>query len=101
MNVPIFVGGLIYWIFSRLLKPAAWQAAEQRGVLLASGIIAGDALMGIGLAFLAMFGLSEVLALRSIGESHFEDLVTLAAFSLLVGAFIYLVTHKDRERLSN
>ncbi len=61
---PIFIGGLVRWLVERRMrKQAAYAAmtAEQfteesdksPGVLLASGYIAGGAIAGIGIAFLA------------------------------------------------
>ncbi len=58
LSVPIFVGGLIAW---RLKKKAAGssdedqQAQENSGILIASGLITGEALMGVFIAVVAAF----------------------------------------------
>jgi uncharacterized oligopeptide transporter (OPT) family protein len=63
-SAPIFIGGLIRWVVdyqrkkhssSKDLSPAELQAASDRspGVLLASGYIAGGAIAGILIAFIA------------------------------------------------
>jgi putative OPT family oligopeptide transporter len=53
LTLPIMIGGFIKWI-------AAEGSADQRGVLYASGVVAGDALIGIGWAFaLGIPGLYE------------------------------------------
>jgi putative OPT family oligopeptide transporter len=58
----IFVGGIIKWVVDRM---AARRAPERRakvedtGVLLASGLIAGEALMGIVLAVTFLSGISS------------------------------------------
>jgi putative OPT family oligopeptide transporter len=55
--VPIFVGGLMMaWVKSGMKRSATQQreAVENRGLLLASGIITGEALMGVLLAVVAI-----------------------------------------------
>ena len=52
LSVPIFVGGLISVAVARFHKrnnsdTAAKEAAERRGLLMASGLITGEAIMGI------------------------------------------------------
>jgi putative OPT family oligopeptide transporter len=49
LGVPIFIGGLIRYFVSRA-RAAAKNEAQDTGVLFGSGLIAGEALMGIGLA---------------------------------------------------
>lgn len=51
----IFIGGLIRWVADRLADRRGVKAeAEERGTLIASGLIAGEAILGIGLAALAL-----------------------------------------------
>jgi uncharacterized oligopeptide transporter (OPT) family protein len=59
----IFLGGAIQWIAARLLAsrdPEERQRAEDRGTLLASGLIAGEAIMGIVLAVLFVAGVQSL-----------------------------------------
>jgi putative OPT family oligopeptide transporter len=54
-TAPIFLGGITRWILEKFLDrrkvgEAGRQSAENTGTLLASGLIAGEAIMGIGLA---------------------------------------------------
>jgi hypothetical protein len=48
----IFLGGVMRWIADSLAKDR--PAAEEKGTLLASGLIAGEAIIGILLAVLAV-----------------------------------------------
>ncbi len=51
----IFVGGLLRWVSDRLAARVARHAlAEERGTLLASGLIAGEAILGILLAVVSL-----------------------------------------------
>ena len=58
----IFVGGVLKWIVDRLAAgydPPARARVEERGTLLASGLIAGEAIVGILLAATFLAGLSS------------------------------------------
>ncbi len=110
---PIFIGGMVRWLVDRYLrrKHAGRKMTEEEllaegdkspGVLLASGYIAGGAIAGILIAFLAA-GFPELA--RSLEEWASEhnpffagsgsDLLALLPFAALV-ALLYLV---GRERL--
>ncbi len=55
-TVAIFAGGVVKWIADTIIKrrgvtdPRALEAVENRGLLVASGFVAGEALMGLILA---------------------------------------------------
>ncbi len=82
----IFVGGLIKWIMDSRLKKAKAdetrrQKAENMGVLLSSGFIAGESLMAVLLAFLVLGGdfsgaLKSILtAMQGLGASFWLSLI--------------------------
>jgi len=57
----IFIGGVIKWIadrFTTRLPQEQRAKAEERGTLLASGLVAGEAILGIVLAVLFLAGIS-------------------------------------------
>jgi len=59
MSVPIFIGGLLHFLVWRLMVKQGYKkvfGAIHRGIIFASGIIAGEALVGIGLAIPRMLG---------------------------------------------
>lgn len=87
LNLPLLVGGLINWYVTSRSKDSAVNA--QRGekcTLLASGFIAGGALMGVVSAAMRFGGL-EVVNEKWI-ESSASELVSLVAYVLLI---VYLV----------
>jgi putative OPT family oligopeptide transporter len=62
----IFVGGIIKWVVDRMAArraPERRAKVEETGVLLASGLIAGEALMGIVLAVTFLSGISSLTKL--------------------------------------
>ena len=85
LGVPIFLGGLIRHFTSPRKQEAAAEA-QDHGILFGSGLIAGEALMGIGLAipismswtFITFEGVAGVVP-------HF--LISLAFFAAVIGAY--------------
>jgi len=61
LSVPIFIGGLLAWQVKRrstALNDAQWNEREGLGVLVGSGLITGEALMGVLVALLAGAGVA-------------------------------------------
>src|SRR5262249_1264165 len=84
-SAPLILGGLTAWYMNR--RP---RTAEQRErlTLLASGLVAGDALMGVGVAALVVSGTADRLAIRSPASGGWEDAATLIPFMVLLAAFL-------------
>jgi putative OPT family oligopeptide transporter len=109
-STPILVGGLVRWLVERRHRPAlaarglseeaiAAEADKSPGVLLASGYIAGGAIAGIVIAFLAGVKWMEPLdrALAAWATAHNplfagprSDVLSLAPF-LLLAAYLLVV----------
>jgi putative OPT family oligopeptide transporter len=112
-STPIFVGGMVRWLVDRRLRAKhvgqGWSeeqlAAEgdkSPGVLMASGYIAGGAIAGIGIAFLAgVFGDAQarIDAWSSAHNPLFAgadaDLLSMLPFLVITG-LLYLA---GREKL--
>ncbi len=77
LAVPIMVGGLLRLGVERLSKPSEMHERREIGVLYSSGMIAGAALIGVGAAACAFFGLSLPLG----GEGHTEPSVWVGALA--------------------
>jgi hypothetical protein len=105
---PIFIGGMVRWLTDRYVrrKHRAENLSEEQltaetdksgGVLLASGYIAGGAIAGIVIAFMAgvTANFTEQISTWSTANNPFfagpnADLLSLVPFALLV-VFLYLV----------
>lgn len=82
LNTPILVGGLIaYFVSTRSKDEKINNARRERGTLIASGFIAGGALMGVISALLRYFGLNWVNA--EWFESNSAELLALIMFALI------------------
>jgi len=55
LSVPIFLGGLLAWWVERRRRQSGHE--HYQGMLYASGLIAGESLLGVGIALLAVCGL--------------------------------------------
>jgi len=91
---PLFLGGLLRGWFERLAKSPA-DAAEhrERGVLLSSGFVGGEGLLGVGIAAVAFIQnrKPEGIGIEWLGPHWLAQCVGLAAFAMLITIFIRLV----------
>ncbi len=92
LSSPIFVGGLVKWFIEKKKK---FDSEEDRkdaiesGILYSSGMIAGEGLVGIALALLAVFGIN--LDMSGIyGDSFMTtgNIVGVVAFVILVATLV-------------
>lgn len=77
----IMLGGLIAWYVAR--RKGGLEAEHDPGSLFASGLIAGDALMGIAIAMTTVAGLDQALRLRDpeAGGALFEGLLSTGLYA--------------------
>ena len=89
LNLPLVVGGAIAWFVSNRSKDEALNKARfDRGTLLASGFIAGGALMGVVAAVLKFVGVDLYMA--NWAESNSAEWLALAVYIALA---IYFTVH--------
>jgi putative OPT family oligopeptide transporter len=94
LNTPLLVGGLIaHFVSTRSKDEKINNARRERGTLIASGFIAGGALMGVISAFLRYAGYNWV-SLEWF-ESHSAELIGLIMFSLLC---VYMIWDSMRGK---
>ncbi|MBN1406882.1 MAG: oligopeptide transporter, OPT family [Calditrichaceae bacterium] len=97
----IFVGGIIRWLLDVTLKRSKKSEdicikAENKGVLISSGLIAGEALMAVILAFLylgqEMYEIEYLLAGEKISMlKHFAvNILGVSNPSAIAGFFVFL-----------
>jgi putative OPT family oligopeptide transporter len=88
LNTPLLVGGLIaHFVSTRSKDEKINTARRERGTLIASGFIAGGALMGVISAILRWQGMNWVN--YEWAESHSAELIGLVMFALLCAYMIW------------
>jgi len=87
LNVPLIVGGAINWfVTTRSKDPKVNQERGEEGNLIASGFIAGGALMGVVSALLRFGGIQ--FEFDSWWNNPLSEWLSLAAYLLLIVFFI-------------
>ena len=87
LNIPLLVGGAVHsYVVSRSKDAAVNKARDEKGTLIASGFIAGGALMGVVSALLRFGGIN--LINESWLANPLSEVCSLAAYILLILYFI-------------
>lgn len=99
LNLPLLVGGAVNWFVTTRSKDEALNKARgEKGTLIASGFIAGGALMGVVSALLKFSGVE--FDYTDWWNNHLSELLSLVAYIALIIYFIYAtkVNKKDVEQ---
>jgi putative OPT family oligopeptide transporter len=84
---PILIGGLLAHVVRAGEQGAAAEQRLHRGVLFASGMIAGESLMGVGIALLASLGYARLTL--GLDDTETTVLTVLAAAAVLISFYRY------------
>ena len=96
LNAPLVVGGLVAWFVSNRSKDATLNKARfDRGTLIASGFIAGGALMGVVSAILKFYEVDWFLS--EWASSNAAEWVGLVMYLVLIGYFIVHTLRAKKE----
>ena len=88
LNVPLLVGGAVNWYVTSRSKDAKVNSERgEKGTLIASGFIAGGALMGVVSALLKFGGIEASIA-DSWWANPMSEVCSLIAYILLIGFFV-------------
>ena len=88
LNTPLLVGGLISWyVASRSGSERGKKARRERGTLIASGFIAGGALMGVVSALLKYFGADWFTS--SWNATSGAEILAVVMYVAIIGYFIW------------
>jgi Predicted membrane protein len=97
LNTPLLIGGIIAHIVSTRSKDEKLNSARrERGTLIASGFIAGGALMGVVSAGLRFGGINFVNAEWT--ESHGAEILSIVMFAVICA---YIIWDSMRAKTEN
>lgn len=99
LNACIMVGGIIRFVFDKLKRKDKDEVVND-GILFCSGMIAGEGLVGIALALLAVAGVDKALNLsEKLGiPAIVSDLGGLALFAIIILTVLKFTVWKKRDK---
>ena len=86
LNLPLLVGGIAHWLVTRNSSKEQLADREEKGTLLASGFIAGGALMGVFSALLRFGGVN--LVNNEWIANSMSEVCAIIAYGLLITYFV-------------
>ena len=96
LNIPLLVGGAVnWWVTTRSNDENVNKERGELGTLIASGFIAGGALMGVVSALLRFAGFNPINEVWLSSPS--SELLSLAAYMLLIAYFIMATRKKEKK----
>ncbi len=102
LNACILIGGIVRLVFDKMKKKEEEEKKEiiNDGILFCSGMIAGEGLVGIVLALLAVFGVDKVLDIS--GKLNLPPVVSsigsLVVFGLIICTLLKFSIWKKRKK---
>ena len=98
LNACIMVGGIVRLFFDKMKKKQSLkEAIINDGILFTSGMIAGEGLVGILLALLAIFGVDKVIDLSSYIPAPIANLGGLLLFAVIILVLLKFTIWKKRK----
>jgi putative OPT family oligopeptide transporter len=99
LNACIMVGGIIRFFFDKMKNEEKREKAVNKGILFSSGMIAGEGLVGILLAVLAVFGVGSKLDISGkLGLPTWASNVgSIIVFALVILSLVTFALKKDKK----
>lgn len=101
LNIPLLIGGAISWFVSTRSKDEALnQARNNRGTLIASGFIAGGALMGVVSAILKFANVDLIIRTTDgtvFSETSWAGLIALIMYVIII---VYVIWDSKRAKVN-
>ncbi len=96
LAVPILFGGILRFLVEKT-RPSKSNDLTDKGILISSGLIAGEAIMGI---FIALLIYLNVDLIGSSFDSRLQNILSVVLFSAL-GFFVYWIAKERRDLTQN
>jgi len=101
LAVPILIGGLAQLFVRKVTRKSAdEEAAVHRGILFGSGLIAGEAIMGIVVALLIVAGITlplPILEILHLPTGFFQSFISVFFFTAVIITLILVSLRRERS----
>ena len=97
LTTPIMAGGLLRYITEKRKDDSLLKKRRESGILFSSGLIAGSALVGVGLALLASYSRTFVTTLE-IGYKWMEPFSNITSLIIFAGLCLLLFGFINKKR---
>ncbi len=99
LNACIMVGGLIRLALDKIKRNKEEKdAIVNDGILFCSGMIAGEGLVGIALALLAVFGIDKIIDLSKYIPANLSSIGGLVLFAIIILTLLKFTLWKKRDK---
>ena len=99
LNACIMVGGLVRLGLDKLKREKEEkEKIVNDGILFCSGMIAGEGLVGIALALLAVFGINEIIDISKYIPATVSDIGGLVLFGIIILTLLKFTLWKKRSK---
>ena len=103
LNACIMIGGLVRLCFDKMKNEEKKSKATNDGILFCSGMIAGEGLIGIVLAVLAIFGVDKFINISGVLKlpSGVSQILSLVVFALIILSLLMFSVLKKEKKAKN
>ncbi|MBQ4103787.1 MAG: oligopeptide transporter, OPT family [Clostridia bacterium] len=103
LNACIMIGGLVRLCFDKMKNEEKKSKATSDGILFCSGMIAGEGLIGIVLAVLAIFGVDKFINISGVlnFSSGVSQILSLVVFALIILSLLMFSVLKKEKKAKN
>jgi len=97
---PVFIGGLIRFLIERKYgaNPDSSQKGKDQGILLGSGLIAGEGLMGVIIAVIAVITSKTPKLFEIVWTPDWLGQIASSVAFATLGWYLYKVAAKSRRK---
>ena len=109
LNACIMVGGVVRLIFDKMKESEKKKETINNGILFCSGMIAGEGIVGIILAVLAVFGVDKIFNVSGYIEAFFQkfgipawvsDIGSIVLFGIMITVLVLFCIARKSKKVS-
>ncbi len=101
LNACIMVGGIVRWFVDKIKNEEKRKLAVNNGILFGSGMIAGEGIVGLLLAILAVLGVDKAIDISGLLNlpEWASNVGSLVVFGLIIACLVFFaINKKDKKK---